>query len=452
MKRSIILLFIVLLPAALFSLNIYSGANLMSYGDKDELKSAQSLNAVKSFKDTGLNTLMIVVTWFQDNAQANSIYPLTAGSWQTPSDAALKEVVDYARDLNLKTGIKLHINCINGDYRGNIFPGNFSSWGNSNRDFVLKYAEFCQENNVDLFIINNELSAVATNQYSTYWNSLIDKVRDRYNGLVSYAENWDKYRDIDFWNSLDFISISAYFPLYYGNTTDKEKIKQTWKSCDVPGQYYGRDWLQELKNFSLKQDKQIVFSEIGYQSRQRDDPARSVLASPSFWTNPDSGSVGLEIQAKAYSVFIDTFIKQDWFDGFFLWEWQPDVQAGGWNDMNYTPQNKPAQDVLRSLKYYAEDLQYEPLEILARPEKIDYQKDQPVVFRLLAHEQGEMVLTIYDAVYDQCVEKKVNFNDEQEKSIVIKYSEFKSKIIRGVYHYCIKFNNKESKGKFVIIK
>jgi hypothetical protein len=45
------------------------------------------------------------------------------------------------------------------------------------------------------------------------WEHAIEAVRGAYHGPLTYAANFDQYRDVGFWPALDLIGINAYFPL-----------------------------------------------------------------------------------------------------------------------------------------------------------------------------------------------------------------------------------------------
>lgn len=46
---------------------------------------------------------------------------------------------------------------------------------------------------------------------------------------------------------------------------------------------------------------------------------------------------------------INALYPHEWFNGVYLWLWRMDPDAGGSSDDSYTPQNKPAAEVMKSL-------------------------------------------------------------------------------------------------------
>src|ERR1700730_3738028 len=85
----------------------------------------------------------------------------------------------------------------------------------------------------------------------------------------------------------------------------------------------------------------MIFTEIGYKI------VAGALARPGDWKW--KGAVDLELQAKAYEVFFEVWSRESaWMKGAFLWNWEPELHpernAGGLQ--GYTPQNKPAAEVV----------------------------------------------------------------------------------------------------------
>lgn len=109
----------------------------------------------------------------------------------------------------------------------------------------------------------NERSALL----NALWTKLIQKTRKSYSGKLTYAANFDNYRDVAFWSQLDFIGINAYFPLrkpgstLYGDERDLALIKSGWSSV-----------FEEINSFRTAEallDKPVIFTELGYTNKTR---------------------------------------------------------------------------------------------------------------------------------------------------------------------------------------
>ena len=87
--------------------------------------------------------------------------------------------------------------------------------------------------------------------------------------------------------------------------------------------------------------KPVLFTEYGYRSV--DYTGKEPWQSDHRLT-----AVNLRGQENAMMALMNTFWKEPWFAGGFVWKWHHrHDRSGGENDHMFTPQNKPAQEVLR---------------------------------------------------------------------------------------------------------
>ena len=73
------------------------------------------------------------------------------------------------------------------------------------------HAELAIEAGVDLLSIGSELNT--TEGQVSRWLALVDRIRSRYEGSLSYTANWDRFDKVGFWTLVDVIGVSAYFEL-----------------------------------------------------------------------------------------------------------------------------------------------------------------------------------------------------------------------------------------------
>ncbi len=88
--------------------------------------------------------------------------------------------------------------------------------------------------------------------------------------------------------------------------------------------------------------RKIAFTEYGYRN------ADACAAEP--WKE-EGNTVNNKAQANAYEGFYESFANADWFLGGFLWKWYGENNSGERNEIDFTPQGKPAEEVIK--KWYA---------------------------------------------------------------------------------------------------
>lgn len=173
-------------------------------------------------------------------------------------------------------------------WRGDIGCGSspftarqWSLWFASYKAFILKYAALAQEERVAMLSINCEL--YCANRQAEQWRSVVASVRAVFHGWLTEAampqgcagsaQNSNGSTiggsgqcagitsgmltapcvdGVDWWSSLDFIGIDAYFVL---NATTLDALVRQW-----------RPYVNWARGLSELHGKQVVFTEIGYCS------------------------------------------------------------------------------------------------------------------------------------------------------------------------------------------
>lgn len=250
----------------------------------------------------------------------------------------LEGVEQYAAEFEkskIKVMLKPQIWVWRGEYTGLITMDSEEKWKQleeSYSAFIMAYATLAEKLDVDIFCIGTELEKFVMNR-PEYWKNLIVEIRKVYNGKLTYAANWDEYKRITFWNDLDYIGVDAYFPLADDKSPSKEALAKSWSSHK-----------KELETMAQRFARQVLFTEYGYRS--------VYYTGKEPWSaDKVEGSVDLESQKNALEVLYNQFWNEYWFAGGFLWKWFHDHdKVGGENNNRFTPQNKPAEEVVK--KYY----------------------------------------------------------------------------------------------------
>ncbi len=167
-----------------------------------------------------------------------------------------------------------------------------------------------------------------------YWKQLIINLKKVYKGKLTYAANWDEFKRTPFWADLDYIGIDAYFPVSEMQTPNVEDCKKGWQSHKAL-----------IRSYSEQYNKPILFTEFGYRSMDYTgkEPWRS---------DYKIKSLNLQGQTNATQALFEEFWNEDWFAGGFIWKWfHKHDKVGGKDDNQFTPQNKPAETIVR--EYYS---------------------------------------------------------------------------------------------------
>ena len=138
-------------------------------------------------------------------------------------------------------------------------------------------------------------------------------------------------KDFD-WNELDYIGIDAYFPLTAKKTPTIEEFEAGWQPHKI-----------EIQKTQKKFNTPVLFTEYGYRSID--------FTGKKPWDSKRiTGSINLLAQKNGLQAIHNQFWKEDWFAGGFIWKWfHKHIEVGGENNNRFTPQNKPAQDLLKKL-------------------------------------------------------------------------------------------------------
>ncbi len=243
------------------------------------------------------------------------------------SDDELLEMIEYARSLHLKVMIKPTVNPADGIWRAHInffdidvpCEPKWKDWFKSYTDYQLHYAKIAEQTNAEMLIVGCEM--VQTERKEKEWRQLIRDVRNEYSGLITY--NTDKYQEgnVSWWDEVDVISSSGYYPM--------------------------GDWenqLNRIEKIIKPLNKPFFFAEAGCPSRTGSSQV------PNDWNL--EGECNQEEQREFYKEMFEVTSKRDWVKGFGLWDWKailyPESKAT--NDMDYAVFGKEAEKVIK--EYY----------------------------------------------------------------------------------------------------
>ncbi|GAA3636272.1 glycoside hydrolase family 113 [Flavivirga jejuensis] len=257
----------------------------------------------------------------------------TRKQWHGETRAGAKQYIQELRKKKIKIMLKPQIWVWRGKFTGYIEMKSEADWKTlevSYSKFILEYAELARDVNADIFCIGTELEKFIDNR-PDYWFKLIDEIKQIYKGKLTYAANWDEFKRTPFWSLLDFIGVDAYFPVSPSKTPTVEECLTGWT-----------EHKKVINAISEKHKKPILFTEFGYRSVD--------YSGKEPWKSDRSMvQVNLEAQTNTTKALFETFWKEDWFAGGFVWKWfHNHNKSGGENNSQFTPQNKPVEDLIRA--------------------------------------------------------------------------------------------------------
>ena len=282
-------------------------------------------DSLSKLVELNVNWVGIAFGALQATAQSTDI---RFGEEPTVSDDEVRWAIREAKGRGLKVCLKPVVNVADGTWRAFIgffdeeVPGepSWADWFASFTRFVLHYARIAEEEGCEMLCIGCEM--VQSDKRDAEWRALIAEVRTAYSGLVTY--NCDKYQEdrVSWWDAVDIISSSGYYPL--------------------------GDWDAQLDRIGAvvaREGKPFFFMESGCPSRVGSS------ARPNDWTL--QGAVSGAEQSEWYRDAFETCAKRPWVQGFMLWDWPPRLYAleAASTDDDYCIYGKPAEEVVR--QHYA---------------------------------------------------------------------------------------------------
>jgi hypothetical protein len=317
--------------------------------DRDGVMRGVNLVAGRRMGDDALAVLVrnnvewVSVTPFgwQERLDGTHIHVGGEDGYWSERDSGIVELTSMAKARGVRVMLRPHLWISGGGHGGGarlaeLGPGTaeeWRAWFDSYRAFVLHYAAVAEQAGVDVFCVGAELYR-ASSEHEAAWRALIAEVRAVYHGPLTYAANW--YREADeimFWDALDYIGVQAYYPLSDAAAPDAAALAKGWAAP-----------LAELERLHARWKRPVIFTEVGWKSTE------DGVVKPWEWPEARSqllARVSAQAQADAYESFFREVWPKPWFAGAFVWKWYGrHERAGGADDADFTPQNKPAEAVM----------------------------------------------------------------------------------------------------------
>jgi hypothetical protein len=267
----------------------------------------------------GATDVLIVVNAHQSNRFTSDVAMRTGHS---PSHETLARTVRQVRAAGLRPALMPVVRLLERtphEWRGVIAPADgLDAWFSRYRAFVLPLARIAEREGAHRFVVGSELSSLE--RYEEKWRRLIEDVRGEFHGRLTYSANWDHVNEVSFWDALDEVGLTAYFPMGPRADASESSLARAWQAP--------RAAIEVLRR-RLK--KPVLITEVGYPSRAG--------AAERPWDDARSAEVDLRAQQRLYRGFCDAFAETPSVAGFYVWNW---FGFGGPRDAGFTPRGKPA--------------------------------------------------------------------------------------------------------------
>ena len=311
----------------------YKGMSYTAFG-AEVLSTPASDQSLYNMSLIGTDTVALNVWWFQDTT--TSIGIAEDQTLFSASMSSIEHAIDHIHSLGMNVLLKPNLDVKTGEWRAHIDPADPEGWFTEYGNFIGTFADLAEQKGVAMLSVGTEMNTLEQSQHDTRWRDLIGDVRSRYSGDVTYAANHGAiggniggYTNVGWWDALDYIGIDAYFSLTHQLDPTPAQLQTAWTGL--------ADSIESWRS-SAGLTQQVLFTEVGYRSLDG--------ANTEPWGGDVTTDADPQEQADAYEALMTTMWSRSWFDGVFWWSWETEPHAGISQPTGFTPQDKPASQVL----------------------------------------------------------------------------------------------------------
>ena len=236
-----------------------------------------------------------------------------------------------AKSIGMSSLLKPQI-WVRGHWPGDVEMKSDQAWEeffDHYRRWIRHYALLAEIHQMDMLCIGVEFLK-ATIQKPQAWRKLIREMRQIYRGPIVYAANWgEEIEKLTFADELDFIGLNCYYPLSKKTDAGEKELKKGF-----------RQTLDKIANISKRNNKEVIFTEIGFRS----------ISQP--WIQPheragENAYYSEQDQAICYEIVLEELQKQSWCRGIFWWKWPSFTGYFKEVPFSFTPNGKKAASILK---------------------------------------------------------------------------------------------------------
>ncbi len=306
-------------------------------GRAGDFRTQEAKDSRQRLFETGVNWICLAFTVEQDTVLSREI---RFHFGEDCSDRDIMAAIQDAHDHGVKVCLKPILNSGDHVWRARITFQDVDSdgknryweeWFAAYKAFMLYYAELAEDTGCEMLCVGCEMCG--TEQKEEYWRDLIAEVRKIYKGEISYNTNHGHEEDVNWFDAVDYVGTSAYFPVATSEGASVEIMRAEWEKVKP-----------SLKAISEKWNKPLLFMEIGCRS------AKGCASMPWDFSHKDLPHDEAE-QVAFYDSCLATFGKEEWFAGAFWWDWSTkiyDSKETASTDNGFNIHLKKAEEVLKN--------------------------------------------------------------------------------------------------------
>lgn len=250
-------------------------------------------------KKDGANSVSYVFPYYQAGP-FDSEMSLT--NEVTPSDEIIRDFVKEAhkRDLQVILRPIMYLEDDSQYWRGQIQPNDPEQWFASHGQVMNHYVKLAQEEGVEYFSFGSELTSMENEAYTEYWNEILTKADEEYDGKILFSINWGEL----------IYGTGINTELLSNPAIDEIGLSYYYEHPDVPTGASEQELLDSLNNLPLQEmktlnemtGKDILIVEAGATST--DAPWQHPWATP-------NGNPNQKDQATYYQALCDAVVDRE---------------------------------------------------------------------------------------------------------------------------------------------
>lgn len=304
--------------------NYFKGMNIFFQNNSRNVYNQEEyLQNLQVMRSIGINSIFLTTFHYCADQYADSIKTTS----ETINDSVLSEIIQTTLQEGFRVILKPHIDLENGKPRYLIEPSDKEKWLIFYMNIIQRYIMLSNKYGLSHIVIGTEIDKIAD---SPGFIEMIEQIRLIYKGSLIYSASFDHFLSADLWQHIDIIGINAYYNLCNNQHCTKSELTESWNY-----------WLTIINNFASGKGKPVFITECGFYSRE------GCGINPGNWSS--GGDASPDEQANSYEALLCQAAAFTNIKGIFWWQWELN---NPWNDntSDYTPKDKPAEDVIK--KYW----------------------------------------------------------------------------------------------------